>query len=346
MTLISLLIALLLEQVRPIRQTNPIQTWLDQKIRQVRAMEVDSLSSAWMAWGTIVVGGSVGGLVIAKLLHLVHPILELAFMVGVLYLTLGFRQFSHWFSDIQVALRADDVVTARQILLKWVDESHADAVARAAAEQGDASSVARESIRLALVAAQRHVFGVIFWFVILPGPAGALGYWLSVQLLKGWASHRTDAASSAGVLLESEVSIPDPAVADGGDRFANVSSLAYRWIDWAPVRVTACIFAVVGNFEDSVSMWRSRAAASPEHVNDTDRVLIASGAGAMGVRLSVPDALEGSDGLDEVLGNQSSEPDLREASAASLDTAVGLVWRAVVMWCFMVLLFYLGRWLS
>jgi adenosylcobinamide-phosphate synthase len=345
MTLISLLIALLLEQVRPIRQTNPIQSLLDQKIRQVRAMEVDSVSSAWMAWGTIVVGGAVGGLVIAKLLHLVHPILELAFMVGVLYLTLGFRQFSHWFSDIQAALRTDDVVTARQILLKWVDESHADAVARAAAEQGDASSVARESIRLALVAAQRHVFGVIFWFVILPGPAGALGYWLSVQLLKGWASHRVDAPLPAGALLEAEVSPADVPGSDG-DRFAQVSSLAYRWIDWAPVRVTACIFAVVGNFEDSVSMWRSRAAASPEHVNDTDRVLVASGAGAMGVRLSVPDALEGSDGLDEVLGNQSSEPDLREASAASLDTAVGLVWRAVVMWCFMVLLFYLGRWLS
>lgn len=345
MTLISLLIALLLEQVRPIRQTNPIQTWLDQKIRQVRTMEVDSVSSAWMAWGTIVVGGALGGLVIAKILHFVHPILELAFMVGVLYLTLGFRQFSHWFSDIQAALRADDVLTARQILLKWVEESHADAVARAAAEQGDASSVARESIRLALVAAQRHVFGVIFWFVILPGPAGALGYWLSVQLLKGWASHREDVPSSAAVLLEGDVSVSDSSASEG-DRFAQVSSLAYRWIDWGPVRVTACIFAVVGNFEDSVSMWRSRAASSPAHVNDTDRVLIASGAGAMGVRLSVPDALQGSDGLDEVLGNQSSEPDLREASVASLDTAVGLVWRAVVMWCFMVLLFYLGRWLS
>jgi len=345
MTLISLLIALLLEQVRPIRQTNAIQTWVDQKIRQVRTMEVDSVSSAWMAWGTIVVGGALGGLVIAKILHLVHPILELAFMVGVLYLTLGFRQFSHWFSDIQAALRADDVLTARQILLKWVEESHADAVARAAAEQGDASSVARESIRLALVAAQRHVFGVIFWFVILPGPAGALGYWLSVQLLKGWASHRSDLPSSVGVLLEGDVSVSESSTSEG-DRFAQVSSQAYRWIDWGPVRVTACIFAVVGNFEDSVSMWRSRAASSPEHVNDTDRVLIASGAGAMGVRLSVPDALQGSDGLDEVLGNQSSEPDLREASVASLDTAVGLVWRAVVMWCFMVLLFYLGRWLS
>lgn len=329
MTLISLLIALLLEQVRPIRPNNLIQAWLDRKIRQVRAMEVDSPSSAWMAWATMVVGGALAALVLAKVLYLMHPLLELAFMVGVLYLTLGFRQFSHWFSEIQVALRADDVVTARQTLQRWVDEAHADAVARAAAEQGDASSIARESIRLALVAAQRHVFGVIFWFVVLPGPAGAVGYWLSVQLLKGWATHREEAPSTGEV-----------------DRFAMVSSTAYRWVDWAPVRVTACIFAVVGNFEDSVSMWRSRAAVSPAHVNDTDRVLVASGAGAMGVRLSVPDALEGSDGLEEVLGNQSAEPDLREASAASLDTAVGLVWRAVIMWCFMVLLFYLGRWFS
>ncbi|MGA0881754.1 MAG: hypothetical protein ACO3QP_02905, partial [Burkholderiaceae bacterium] len=40
------------------------------------------------------------------------------------------------------------------------------------------------------------------------------------------------------------------------------------------------------------------------------------------------------------------EPDLREAEFSSLDTATGLVWRAIVMWFFMVLLFHLGRWFA
>jgi cobalamin biosynthesis protein CobD/CbiB len=42
----------------------------------------------------------------------------LAFLLNVLalYLTLGFRQFSHFYTDIQLALRLGDVARARALL--------------------------------------------------------------------------------------------------------------------------------------------------------------------------------------------------------------------------------------
>ncbi|MGA1062817.1 MAG: regulatory signaling modulator protein AmpE [Burkholderiaceae bacterium] len=322
MTLLSLLVALLLEQVRPIRQANWIQSWVVGKLEEVRGLvDPNGPRSIWAAWLLVVAGSAIFGLVVGRVLGFVHPLLELIFAVGVLYLTLGFRQFSHRFHDIQAALRADDLPEARRLLSLWTIDMHADPVARAAAESGDESAVVRESIRLALVSAQRHVFGLIFWFVVLPGVSGALAYWLSVQMLRAWGEDTTDL-------------------------FGQTARAAYRWVDWLPVRVTAMIFAVVGNFEDSVAMWRARAVGSPMLSDDTDRVLIASGAGAIGVRLTIPDAPTGSDDYESYAEGVSAEPELREASIYSMNSAVGLVWRAVIIWFFLVLLFYLGRWLS
>jgi adenosylcobinamide-phosphate synthase len=348
MTLLALIIALVLEQLRPIRQMNLVQGWVEDKLLEVRgALDPERRRAIWFTWAFIVGGAAIGSMVVSALLGLIHPLLELLFAVAVLYLTLGFRQFSHWFSDIHAALKNEDLPEARRILGQWVEESQADAVARSAAETGNESAVVRESIRLALVAAQRHVFGPIFWFVVLPGPSGALAYWLNVQLLRAWGrpiAQRTS-ASAPRALLESEVS---PA-ASVSDHFSEVACRAYSWLDWLPVRVTAIIFAIVGNFEDSIAMWRSRAGVSPAmSLDDTDRVLVASGAGAIGVRLTVPDAQSAGSDPDDWEGQSglSAEPDLREATEYSMKSSVGLVWRAVIMWFFIVLIFYLGRWLS
>jgi adenosylcobinamide-phosphate synthase len=334
MTLISLLFALLIEQVRPIRHGNPIHMAVDAWLVQIKPTGSD-MRRAWAVWILLVAGIAVASLLVLGLLQwgggvLQSALLELLFTVGVLYLTMGFRRFSHWFHDIQSALRANDLVTARSVLARWVEASGGDSVAEAASRDGNASEVARESIRLALVAAQRQVFGVIFWFVLLPGPAGALAYWLSARLLSCWAGQGRGLPTDAA---------------------GRVAMTAYRWLDWSPFRLTAAIFAVVGNFEDSVAMWRARATAAPGSRDDTDRILLASGAGAMGFRLSVPDAPAGYTGLEEADLNAAAapggyEPDLREAEFSSLDTATGLVWRAIVMWFFMVLLFHLGRWFA
>jgi hypothetical protein len=70
----------------------------------------------------------------------------------------------------------------------------------------------------------------------------------------------------------------------------------------------------------------------------------------MGIELSLPDAPSGAEGLDDVEGafsaSLSSGPSLREPDGLAMASAIGLVWRAVLVWFFMVLLFSLGRWLA
>jgi adenosylcobinamide-phosphate synthase len=89
------------------------------------------------------------------------------------------------------------------------------------------------------------------------------------------------------------------------------------------VRLTAAAFALVGDFENTVYCWRTQARLWP----DPDAgVVLAAGAGAMGVRLGMP--------VQEVDGLQP-RPELGvgdEADGPFLDTTVGILWRALVLW--------------
>ena len=93
-------------------------------------------------------------------------LLALAFDVAVLYLTLGFRQFSHYFTDIRDALDRGDENEARRLLAEW---RHLDA------SELPRTEVLRHVIEHALLAAHRHVFGVFFWFVVLLGAGPGAG---------------------------------------------------------------------------------------------------------------------------------------------------------------------------
>ncbi len=95
--------------------------------------------------------------------------------------------------------------------------------------------------------------------------------------------------------------------------------------------MTAAAFAIVGDFEDAAYCWRTQADAWP----DRDLgIVLAAGAGALGVQLGQPvvDGVELADRAELGLG----EP----ADADFMQSAVGLVWRATVLW--MLLLFLLG----
>ena len=113
-------------------------------------------------------------------------LLALAFDVAVLYLTLGFRQFSHYFTDIRDALERGDEDRARRLLAEW---RHLDA------SELPRTELLRHVIEHSLLAAHRHVFGVFFWFVVLSalglGPAGAVLYRMAefAQPLLGLQQH-------------------------------------------------------------------------------------------------------------------------------------------------------------
>ena len=67
--------------------------------------------------------------------------------------------------------------------------------------------------------------------------------------------------------------------------FGWFAARAFHAIDWIPQRVTAFAFAVVGNFEDALYCWRSQAG---QWMRPEEGIVLASGAGALGVRLGEP----------------------------------------------------------
>jgi len=226
------------------------------------------------------------------------PLLALLFNVAALYLTLGFRQFSHYFTDLQLAIRAGEVDRARELIGAWRGEP---------AQHRSREEVIRLAIEEALVASHRHVFGVLFWYLLLPGPSGAILYRLALHLRRRW---------------------------QGLGAFGAFAERVYRLLEWPAVRLTAASFAVVGDFEDAVYCWRTQAASW----SDPDAgVVLAAGAGAMGVRLGMP--LTGIEGVEV-------RPELgmgENADSPFLDSVVGLVWRALVVWVFVLVVLALAQ---
>ena len=105
-------------------------------------------------------------------------------------------------------------------------------------------------------------------------------------------------------------------------------------LEWPAVRLTAAAFAVVGDFEDAIYCWRAQATAwSDPNLG----IVLAAGAGALGVKLGMP--------LTEVEGlYPRSELGLGEAADAPfLDSTVGLLWRALVLWVFVLIVIGLAR---
>jgi cobalamin biosynthesis protein CobD/CbiB len=299
MGVIAIIAALLLEQLRPLDSRGALRaalaSWADWLERTFNAGEAQHGA---VAWSIAVLAPAAAALALYAALDWVNDGLAALLNVAALYLTLGFRQFSHHFTAIQAAMRDGDLDRARELLGAWRGES---ALHRSREE------VLRLTIEEALVASHRHVFGVLFWFVVLPGPSGAILYRLAA--LVGWRWR-------------------------GLGAFGRWAERAIFLLEWPAARVTAASFAVVGDFEDAVYCWRTQAAAWPDPQMG---IVLAAGAGAMGVKLGMP--------LQEVEG-LAPRPELGMGEAADapfLDSAVGLVWRALVVWVFALAILALVR---
>lgn len=297
MTLISLVIALALEQLRPLGNRNRV--WLV-FIRYANYLE-RNLNAGHNRHGVLAWAAAVLPLLLLAgggyyLLGQVSVLLALAWNVLVLYLTMGFRHFSGSFSGISLALNEGRDIDARLELGKWINQPTAELsveeVSRLAIEQGVQDSY-------------RHVFGTMFWFVVLPGPTGAVLYRATQMLAQKWG-WRDD------------------------DLFGRFAQRAGEWLDWIPVRLTAISFAVMGDFEDAVYCWRSQARTWGNYATG---ILLASAAGALGVRLGDPLRQDYTIKYRPELGVGD------DADPSYLKSAVGLVWRTVLLWLFMVLLF-------
>jgi len=322
----AVLFALLVEQLKPLPRDNWVHDtligWVGWAGRNFDAGRERHAIVVWCV--TVLAPALTAALVYIAVAHY-SLTAALVFDVVVLYLTLGFRQFSHYFTDIRAALDNNDEAGARRLLAEW---RHLDA------SEMPRTDLLRHILEHSLLAAHRHVFGVFFCFIALSaiglGPAGAVLYRMAEFASRYWA------------FKSRALDMP------ANERLMRLSQRVFSLIDHVPARLTAFGFAVVGNFEEAVNGWR-RDAALWLHPNEG--ILLASAAGAIGVQLGgqaapgvTPDRSKTFDSGDspEAMNARGSTPGT-PAQPGHLQSVVGLVWRSVVLWMMLAALMSLAN---
>jgi adenosylcobinamide-phosphate synthase len=301
MTFFSLICALLLERWNPGGDRNPvISLFLSYADSLERYFNTGERRHGIAAWIAAIVPVLLLSAWIYYLLYSLSPLLAWVWNVIILYLTMGFRQFSHSFTEIGEALKNGDLPLARKRLR---------ALHGVQADELGSEEIARIAIEMGLIHSHRYVFGIIISFAILPGPLGPVLYRLTELLNARWAGRP--------------------------DAFGDFAVKAFNIVDWLPARMTAMSFAVTGNFEDALYCWRAQAAS---WMNHNQGIILASGAGALGVCLG--------DSLREP-GGEYYRPELGVGETADMDflqSAVGLIWRTLVLWLLLILLLEIASW--
>jgi len=145
---------------------------------------------------------------------------------------------------------------ARAALARWSGQSTSEL---------EVNEIARLTIEQGVIDSYRHVFATMFWFALLPGPCGAVLCRLSSMLYQKWG------------VRDSQF----------GDLFGRFAYRVQDALDWLPTRLTAVSFAIMGNFVDAVYCWRAQAQAWGHYAYG---ILLASAAGAIGIKLPSPAA--------------------------------------------------------
>jgi len=255
-------------------------------------------NSGIVAWLALMVGVLVPAALVTALATAIHPFVVWLLDIVVLYGTLRFLATVREVAAIEKLLRDGAVPEAANRLALWTGES---------IEADDAGAVARLAAEHALREAHHGVFAPLLWYLVLPGPLGLIMYPLAWRAAQTWEH------------------LVEPEERD----FGWFAARAFHVIDWIPQRATAFAFAVVGDFEDAIYCWRSQAAT---WLRPEEGVVLASGAGALGVRLGDPIAAAGEVRVRPALGVGESA---REDALASLE---GQLWRALALWLIVFLL--------
>lgn len=241
------------------------------------------------------------GIIYYLLLEVFAP-LGIVFGMAVLYVTLRFSRYGQHAEQIISALREGNVEVARDLYARW--EGTED-------YNFSAAEIARISIETTLTRSHHGLFAPIFWLIFL-GPGGALLYRLTLILRQEWHAQEETP-------------------------FNHCARQVFEWLDWLPARVTAACFAVVGDFEDAVYCWRTQAESWSDKALG---IVLASGAGALGVKLGEPLHLHGVLMYRPELGMGD------DADADYLQGAVALVWRVLVLMIGLLTLLTFAHWLG
>lgn len=304
MAFFSVLSAVALEHLRPLRQPLPHYQHYSRFTRFLeRRFNAGEYSHGAIAWALAMLPllAIVWG--VFAVLEGISPVLGWIWNVAVLYFTLGFKYFSDSAEQIARQLRAGELDAAREKLAVWRGGD---------TQQFSVDDLTRVTIEQVMAASHRQMFGVLFWFVLLAslGPVGAVLFRAASILSRRWTVSR--------------------------GHFGAFAQRAFHVINWVPARLTALTYAIAGNFEDATYCWRTQADAWPE---PEEGVVIAAGAGAMGVKLGQSVSV-----ADETVWR----PELGTGQAPDhdcIDSAVSMIWRGLVIWLAAGLLIVVASWI-
>jgi len=285
-SILALIAALVAQHARPVEGRQALLAFYGRMcLSAAKRLNAGDRNSGILAWVALVAAVLVPVALVALLAAAIHPIVLWVLEVAFLYGTLTFFSTTNSLAAIERALRQGDAGAAASQLGLWRAEP---------LETDDAGTIARLAAEHGLREGHQGTFAPLFWYLVLPGPLGLVLYPLALRAARSWEH-----------------------VVESGERdFGWFAARAFQAIDWIPQRVSAFVFALAGNFEDALYCWRSQAAqwARPE-----EGIVLASGAGALGVRLG------------EVGAGEAP----REDALASLE---GMLWRVLVVWMIFFLL--------
>ncbi|MCW5614525.1 MAG: cobalamin biosynthesis protein [Rhodocyclaceae bacterium] len=187
--------------------------------------------------------------VAASLLRSIGPVIGWLVDVSLLYLALGGRSLAEHAEAVAAPLASGDLAEARR-RVGWM-------VSRDTA-QLDERGVARAGVESVLENGNDAVFGALFWFLIAGGP-GALLFRLANTLDAMWGYR-------------------NQRFLDFGRAAARIDDL----LNWAPARLTALSYALLGATSRSLACWRAQA---PAWDSPNAGAVMAAGAGALDVQL-------------------------------------------------------------
>jgi membrane protein required for beta-lactamase induction len=154
-----------------------------------------------------------------------------------------------------------------------------------------------------LAQCNERLFAVLFWYILL-GPLGAALFRLSTVL--------SDSLRPADV--------------EGAGYIAAARRL-HEILAWLPARLVALSYALSGSFEDAMHGWNDYQQEHPDQVADTNSaVLMRTGAGALRLDAEGP----------------APDEQAPEAHVAMVKSALGLMWRTLMIWLGVLLLLSLA----
>jgi adenosylcobinamide-phosphate synthase len=214
-----------------------------------------------------------------------------AFEILALYLALGLRSLGEHARRVQRALAADNVESARAAVGMMVSRD-----VRALDRRG----VAAATVESVLENGNDAVFGTLFWFAVAGAP-GAVAYRLvnTLDAMWGYRTERLAAFGWAAARLDDVLNWPA----------ARLAALTYGLVGLAPLRALRCAW-VQGGRTDSPNAG----------------VVMAAGAGALGVRIGGPSVYHGRRVWRPRFGVG------RRPDGAAIGAAVGLVINGALLW--------------